>query len=94
MNNLTPKQLRGLYVVIEINFFLWSAIFGAVLLSLLWPNKYGYEITLHLLNQSIELNLIVLLAIGGNILAILLQHWAYYNLYKRTKQTNSKVSPK
>ena len=94
MDNLTPKQLHRLYVVIEINLFLWLAVSGTILPLLLWPNKFGYGTTLHLLSQNTELNLIIPVAIGGDILAIFLQHWAYYNLYKRTKQTNSKVSPK
>jgi hypothetical protein len=64
MKPLTKKQLRYLFVTIEINLILWFGVAGTV-----W-------------GSSAEL-FVKLTTTAGVIVAALLQHWAYYNLYKR-----------
>lgn len=69
MNNLTTKQLRGLFTTIEINLFIWLIVCGAI-----WKSPSVDDHIKHL-------------TATGMIIAALLQHWAYYNLYRRIKKT-------
>jgi len=67
MNSLGPKQLKRLFMTIEINALIWLAVCGAI-----WSSR------------SAEPN-VKYLATAGMIIAALLQHWAYYNIYRATK---------
>ncbi len=67
MSSLEPKQLKRLFITIEVNALLWLAVCGAI-----WSSR------------SVEPN-VKYLATAGMILAALLQHWAYYNIYRSTK---------
>ena len=66
MNNLSRKQLRGLFSVIEINLFLWLVVAGTV-----W--------------QSSAENSVKYLTAVGFVVAAVLQHWAYYKLYRKAR---------
>ncbi len=66
MNELTTKQMRNLFAVIEVNVLLWLIVCGAV-----W-------------SSSVERN-VKYIAAAGMVISALLQHWAYYNLYRRAK---------
>ena len=70
---LTPRQLRGLFVVIEINVLLWLCVCGAI-----WQSGVEPKIR-HL-------------AVAGMVYAVLLQHWAYYKLFKKAKQIEMEQS--
>jgi len=70
---LTPRQLRGLFLVIEINVLLWLLVCVAV-----W-------------HSGVEQN-IKYCATVGMVIAAVLQHWAYYNLFKKAKQIESQQS--
>jgi len=74
MNDLNPRQLKGLFYTIEVNLVLWIAVAWTV-----WESSA---------QRSAKLA-----TVGGFIIAALLQHWAYYNLYKRAKQNVRKASP-
>jgi hypothetical protein len=78
MNELTPRQLRGLFTAIEVNLLLWLTVCGA-----LWSSA------------SVE-DHVKYFATAGMIVAAGLQHWAYYNLYRKAKQAkkqNSEQAP-
>lgn len=64
--HLTPKQLKRLFMAVEVNFMLWIGIAYSVCKP--GPGANGHYV-----------------AIMGCIFAIGLQHWGYYNLYKRAK---------
>jgi len=72
MNNLTKKQLRGLFTTIEINLLLWLVVCGAI-----WESTAIENHTKHI-------------AAAAFVLAAILQHWAYYNLYRRAKGSDKK----
>ena len=71
MNELTTRQMRNLFTVIEVNALLWLAVLGAV-----W-------------SSPIEVH-VKYFAAAGMIISVLLQHWAYYNIYRKTKETEKK----
>lgn len=66
MNELTTKQMRNLFAVIEINLLLWLTVCGTV-----WSSSIDKEVKYF--------------AAAGMIISALLQHWAYYNIYRNTK---------
>ena len=65
MKGLTVRQLRGVFVAMEVNLLLWLSMCGQVWDS---PSIDGH---------------IKHFAIGATVFAALLQHWAYYNLFKK-----------
>jgi hypothetical protein len=65
-HHLTPKQLKRLFMAVEVNFVLWIGIAYSVYQP--GPSTNGHYI-----------------ATLGCIFAIGVQHWGYYNLYKRAK---------
>jgi hypothetical protein len=67
MNDLTTKQMRNLFAVIEVNVLLWLVVCGAV-----WSSSVAQETKVF--------------AGAGMVISALLQHWAYYNLYRKTKE--------
>jgi len=67
MNELTIKQMRNLFTVIEVNVLLWLVVCGAV-----WTSSAEQKTKI--------------VAVAGMVISALLQHWAYYNLYRKTKE--------
>lgn len=71
MNEITTKQMKRLFTVIEVNLVLWWIVCGAVWTSSISTHaKYFTG--------------------AGMIISALLQHWAYYNIYKKAKDTEKK----
>src|SRR6185369_9625877 len=66
MNELTPRQLRGLFWAIELNLLFWLGVSFD-------PSRMPGGLP------------VLPTAIPGLILAIGLQHWAYYNLFKASR---------
>jgi len=71
MNELTTRQMKNLFTVIEVNLILWLIVCGAV-----W-------------SSSVESH-VKYFAGAGMIISAFLQHWAYYNIYKKTKEAKKK----
>ncbi|HRT30755.1 MAG TPA: hypothetical protein P5527_13255 [Kiritimatiellia bacterium] len=72
MKELTTKQLKRLFVLIEINVLMWLSVCGAI-----WSSP------------SVESH-VKYFATVGTIIAALLHHWAYHNIYKRAKGEKEK----
>ena len=69
---MTSRAMRGLFLVVEINFLMWIGVAFGV-----WKSNAD--------------DLIKYMAIAGAIFSALLQHWAYYNLYKATNRGDKAI---
>lgn len=71
------KKSLTLYWALVLNLLLWFGTIGIIA---------GAGISLYDLNSSDMIAIVKFTSIAGCILAAFLQHWAYYKIYKPSKQ--------
>ena len=67
MEQITSRQIRGVFYAIEVNLLLWIAVVVSV-----WRSSAGP------FTRQV--------ATAGFVVSAILQHWAYYRLYKKARK--------
>ncbi|MCK5534878.1 hypothetical protein KAI68_07150 [bacterium] len=61
--------MKLMYLVVEVNLILWGIVLGQLLFN----------------SENVDFTTLNFTVFVGFVFAVVAQHWAYYNLYKKNK---------